>query len=440
MHFSLSRDRYLALFIAITIVLCLRINAESRDLGEILVQVEQHTPTLQAAHARTVIKQATKRQAKSHYFGEVNALVRNSNYDSARLINPISYPVKLQSKLFDNNQIACGLNARIPLDINGRIAAGVDAAGKQVKAARAQAANVRLQILHGAADLYHRLEGVKALEGTLQKQILALTAHIKVATVSIEAGRTAPVEKLRLVANKESVKGKLAALQGQAQGIRARLAALMGTESFPDPVFPIHDPPKNTCEEAIGLMNRPDIHALLFQCEAAEADVRAAEADRFPELNIDGSWIQNQGFNGEGDNTWALFVQLQLPLWDGGNRRSAIAKAEAGRSATRYQLAALRNQAKAELVAAKAGRQAAKISYKATVASVNAARETARIQTDRFSEGRLSAADLVDAEAALAGARSSRALALTYWWLAENRIRLAVGLEPSSYHTTKGKP
>ena len=421
---------------AIAIILCLWGNAEGSDLGEILAQVEQHTPALKAARAGIEIQRAAKQQEKSRYFGEVNALVRSSNYDSDRLINPMSYPVNLSPQLFDNKQIGYGLNVRLPLDINGHITAGVDAADKKMEDARAREGNVRLQLLHDAADLYHNLEGVKALEKALQKQIDALTAHINVATVSIDAGRTAPVEKLRLVADKEAVKGNLAGLMGQEQGIRAGLAALMGTESFSDIVIPIHDPPKGTAEAANDIMNRPDIHALMFQGEAADADVKAAVANRFPELNINGSWIQNQGFNGDGDNTWALFVQLQMPLWDGGGRRSAIAKAEAGRRVTLHQLTALQNQARAELVAAKADWQAAEISYRATVASMDAARETARIQTNRFAEGRLSAADLVDAEAALSGARSSHALALTHWWQAEDRLRHAVGLEPSAYQQT----
>ena len=433
MYPPLLRVRYLTPLLAIAIVFCLCVNAESRDLGEILEQVERHTPALQAAHARTEIQGAATWQAKSRYFGEVDALVKNSSFDSDRLINPISFPPDLQPELFDKNQIGYGLNAHLPLDINGRITFGVDAAGKQMEAARSQEGNVRLQLLHGAADLYHSLEGIKALEETLQKQIAALTAHIKVATISIEAGRTAPVERLRLVADKEAVKGKLAGLKGQDLGIRARLAALMGTESFSDTVIPIHDPPRGTAEAGSGIMNRPDIQALQFQGEAADADVKAAIASRFPGLDINGSWIQNQGFSGGGDDTWALFVQVHLPLWDGGGRRSAVTKAEAGRKVTQHQLTALQNQAKAELVAAQADWQAAEISYRATVASVDSARETARIQADRFAEGRLSAADLVDAEAALSGARSSRALALTSWWQAEDRLRHAVGLEPSAY-------
>jgi len=64
---------------------------------------------------------------------------------------------------------------------------------------------------------------------------------------------------------------------------------------------------------------------------------------------------------------------------------------------------------------------------------VDAATETARIQTDRFAEGRISAADLVDAEAALAAARSDSALALTRWWQAGDHLRRAVGAEPLAY-------
>ena len=440
MQFYLSRERCLTLFSVMLIFLCLCVTAESRDLGEILTQVEQHTPALQAARARANVQQAAKKQAKSRYFGEVDALVRNSNYDSDRLINPMSFPAQLSPGLFDDNQIGYGVNVRLPLDINGKITAGVTAAEKQVEAALAQEGDVRLQVLHGAADLYHSLEGVKALEETFQKQIDALTAHINVATVSINAGRTAPVEKLRLVADKEAVKGKLAILNGQEQGIRARLAALMGTESFSDPVIAIHAPPNTISDATEGIVNRPDIHVLMNQGEAADAEVKAARANRFPELNMNGSWMENRGFDGDGDHTWALFVQLQLPLWDGGSRRAAVAKAEAGRVAIRHQLTALQNQAGAELVAARADWQAAKTSYTATIASVDAARETARIQTDRFNQGRLSAADLVDAEAALAGARSSRALALTHWWQAEDHVRHAVGLEPYAYHPAPKTP
>jgi len=433
--FSLPGIRYITA--AVAIVLCIVTGAQSGGLGDILQQVEKNTPTLKAAHARTAMQQAAVSQEKSSYWGEVDAVAKNSNYDDDRLINPISYPVSMQPELFDDNQIGYGISGRIPLDINGRITAKVRAADSELEAALAGEDNVRLLVLHNAADLYHSLEGVKALEKALEKQIEALQTHIQVAVVSIAAGRVAPVEKLRFVADLEAAKGKLAGLRGQELGIRARLAALMGTESFVDPVQPVPGPPAEAADINEDISTRPDIRALKSSRDAADAEVDAAFARRLPDLNVNGSWLQNQGFDGDGDNTWALFVQLQVPLWDGGGRRAAVSRAKAGRAAVRHELDVTRNQARAEFVAAKADLAAAESSYRATEASVAAALETARIQTDRFAEGRISATDLVDAEAALTAARSDSALALTRWWQAGDHLRRAVGIEPLAYDSAE---
>ena len=199
-------------------------------------------------------------------------------------------------------------------------------------------------------------------------------------------------------------------------------------------MVPLQKPPVKVFYTADDIMNRPDILALEFRGKAADSGIKAAISARFPELNVDGSWIRNQGLNGEGDDTWAMYVELKLPLWDGGSRKAAVAKAEAGSRAVRNQLISLQNQAKAELAAAKADAVSAEASYKAALASVKAALATEKIQGDRFSKGRISAADLVDAEAALAEARSGRAMALAYWWQAEDSIRRAVGIEPFAYH------
>ncbi len=413
---------------------------QARDLSDILQLVEQNTPSLQAAHARTRAQQAALRKEKSNYFGEIDALVKSSNYDDVRLINPISFPADMQADLFDNHQVGYGVTGRLPLDINGLITARVKAADKDLDAALAGEGNVRLQVLHSAADFYHNLEGIKALELALEKQIEALTAHIRVIAAAIGAGRAAPVEKLRLIADLEAVKGKLAALRGNEQGIRAQLAALMGTVSFHDQVAPVAGVPASFTTVSGEISHRPDIQAVTSSGEAAAARVRAAVATRLPSLNLDGSWLQNQGFNGEGDDTWSLFATLQLPFWDGGGRRAAVEEVRANRQVLRHELAALRNQAHAEVVAATADLQAARISYQASVASVTAARETERIQSNRFVEGRLSAADLVDAEAALASARSSSALALTSWWQAGDHLRRALGMEPFKYRKSASSP
>ncbi|RLA39009.1 MAG: hypothetical protein DRR06_19820, partial [Gammaproteobacteria bacterium] len=89
--------------------------------------------------------------------------------------------------------------------------------------------------------------------------------------------------------------------------------------------------------------------------------------------------------------------------------------------------------ATAEIIAAKADWHAAQSSLAAARSALEAARETARIQADRFAAGRLSSADLVDAEAALARSRAGVTSAMANWWRADNNWRLALGQPPVAY-------
>ena len=409
------------------------VSAAGRDLATVLLEVERKAPDLLAATAETAVEKANVKIEKSRYFGELDALAKNSNYDDSRLINPIGYPVDLGPDLFDRNQFGYGIQATLPLDINGLIGARLAASRHLKEAADAGRENVRLRLLHTAAAYYHGIEGTIADEVALQKQIDALQAYIRTTEAAIEAQRAIPVKKMRLVTEREDVQGRLARLKGRERQLRATLAALMAAPGFTDPLTPIHILPQQPAWDEKLIEQRPDIAALEARVKAAKADERAARADRWPKMNVDGSWIQNQGYSGDGDDNWAVAVRLGLPLWDGGRRRAKVEKSDAGVRVLQQRLAALRYQARSELVAARADWDAARTRYEAAVASEKAAVETARIQTNRYSEGLISADDLVNAEAALARARSSKAVALTDWWRAGDRIRLALGREPALY-------
>ncbi len=407
--------------------------AVARDLGTVLLEVEKKAPDLQAAAEAVNAEKANIKVEKSRYFGEVDALARNTNNKDNRLINPISYPAALQPDLFDDNQLGYGLTAKLPLDINGKIRARLEAARQLKSAVDAGMGNVRLQLLHTAAALYHDIEGTLADQEARQRQIDALQAHIRTTEAAIEAQQAIPVKKMRLVTEREDVKGRLAALKGREKQLRAALASLMAARTFPDALAPIHIPPKKLAWQETLIDQRPDIVAEKARLTAAESSVRAAVAERLPQMDVDGSWLRNQGYNGEGDDNWTISVHLGLPLWDGGGRRAQVEKSGAEVRVRQQKLAALRYRARAQYIAAMAGWDAAVARFKAAVASEKAARETERIQANRFNEGLITADDLVDAEAALARARSGKAIALTDWWKAGDKIQLALGHEPELY-------
>jgi len=429
-------------FVALLALSAGSIRAQNRSLGKVLHEVEATAPTLKAARANADASHERKNLARSRLLGEIDAMAQTVHFNDNRLTRPIAPPISLPSLTFDNNHIGYGAGIQLPLDFNGRLRNSLAAASHQEKAAKSSVEDVRLTLLNRAATLYRSLEQIAGLRIALQKQYEALEGHIRVASKAVEIGRIADVERLRLVAELRIVEGRLAGLDGAEAGIRARLASLIEARSFALPVPPPEQEPDSLGARDEALSERPDLRAANELVAASRAQVKANKASYFPDFFASASWFQNQGFDGSGtgDATWQVGIQARLPLWTGRRRKAQVAQAKAQFRARQYQEDALTEAAKAELAASSSAWSAAKAQYRAAQSAVTAAEEVTRIQTDRFDQGRLSATDLVDAEASLAGVRSELAASLARWWQADDALQLAVGLAPAAYYQFDNPP
>ncbi|GAB3256625.1 efflux transporter outer membrane subunit [Chitinimonas naiadis] len=75
---------------------------------------------------------------------------------------------------------------------------------------------------------------------------------------------------------------------------------------------------------------RPDLAAKERNLAAASADIGVAEANRYPRLSLLGSISSAEVRGGSSSTPWSLGPSLSLPLFDGGSRRAAVDKAQAG--------------------------------------------------------------------------------------------------------------
>lgn len=92
--------------------------------------------------------------------------------------------------------------------------------------------------------------------------------------------------------------------------------------------------------------SRPDLRAALRRVEAADARVAAAIADRFPSLNLIGSYGSSRQDFSTGliaGDFWSLLGSLALPVVDGGRRRAEVdhGRAVLREAMGRYRLAVL---------------------------------------------------------------------------------------------------
>jgi multidrug efflux system outer membrane protein len=410
------------------------------DLGTLLHQVERHAPQLSAASAQANASKAAVGVAKSQYWGHAEVLGQTTHYNSDRLVNPIAFPPTLSRSLFDKNIYGYGARYTLPVDIDGRITARVHAQKYLSQAAHQSTAQTRLSLFAQTVVLYRGLQRLAGVKQAHLAHLKALQGHQKVTAISVRVGRVAAVELLRIEAEIKSVEGLLAGLTGDEARLRATLGALLNQQGYSNPVAVPKAPPStaSSADKAVdGLRSRPDLMAAKSITRAENENLKGAKREWLPNLSVQAEAMRNQGYTASGDNTWSVTGQLAWQFWDGGRRFANTDRAQANREAAREQYQNTLNQARAELISAQAAWRAASLQYQAATAGLKSARATERIQSDRFENGRISAADLVDAEAALARARADHTSAMADWWLADDQLYLARGEAPSAYRQEK---
>jgi outer membrane protein TolC len=428
---------YWSVFFTAILLICSSLTSaeETANLTDILHQLEQVSPQLQVDKANAAATKAGIDKASSEYWGQVNLYGRDIHYDNARLVNPISPPVDFSQIAVDRNQYGHGATLSLPLDINGRIRARVNAQQYLNEAANYAVEDSRLQLFSQAVFLFRNLQRLTGVREALNKQHHALNQHYDITATAIRVGRLAEVELLRIEAEIKAVEGQLAAIDGDDSRLRANLAALLNQTQFTKQLVVATITPTHLSRIFEGaLEQRPDIQRFKGLIEAEKENIKEARREWWPTLAVQADVSRNSGYDGKGSDNWSVITQLNWELWDGGRRKAQISEANAKKQAALQQKVLVFNQAKAEFEAARSSWTASQLQYFAAQAGLKAAIETEKIQSDRYQNGRLSSVDLLDAESALAQARSNLSSALAAWWLADDQLNLAMGKEPSAYN------
>jgi outer membrane protein TolC len=414
-------------------------DAPAASLTDVLRTIGARSPDVLAAQAGQTQAQAQVEQARAAWFGKVDAYALSQHYNDPRLTRAITLPPNVAAYPFSADQFGYGLNAQVPIDISGQIAAEVDAARARATGAQWSAADVRLRALLQGATLYRNLQTLAGQRQALHKQLNALQASVRVAEAGLKVGNIARVNLLRVQAAVAAVQAQIAGVGGQERKVRAQLAALMGVPTFeaivpaPD-AGPAHFPRNpNVLPPSIKVAE----NALL----ASKDKVRSAQRAMLPQFAATANWNRNAvHWDNRPIDTWQLNLGVTFSLWSGGAQRGAIDAAQAAADQAQQQLRAAQDNLRAARDGAVALWNAQDQSWRAAESGLRAADESARIEQDRFRNGLGSATELVDAEAALASARASVAGALAGWWQADDALRYAYGEAPDALHDTNSIP
>lgn len=201
-------------------------------------------------------------------------------------------PPSIQIQQYQNS-FSASIDANWDMDLFGRLRASQRASAARLDAATADAAAVRLALVTDVATAvidYREIEQRRAL---MAQDLESARLLAEITGVCAQAGLAPASDTVRARSLEVQVRSRLEAIAGERAEVIGRLVTLTGSPAdrvlalLSDPVAP--NAPGAVSRPAIptaNLRRRPDVVAAERRLAAADADVAAAAAERFPTFSL----------------------------------------------------------------------------------------------------------------------------------------------------------
>jgi len=236
----------------------------------------------------------------------------------------------------EGHSYSLGLAASYELDLWGRVRSSRDAAAFD---AQASAEDLRAAVLTLSAEVagtwYQLVEQYGQLD-MLDEQIVTNNQVLELVTLQFRTGQVGIADMLQQRQLVESNRGEKAQVVAQVKVLEHQLAILLGyspLQSVAPRVSKLLNLPlmPKTGLPAELIQRRPDIRSAYYSVLAADSDLAAAIADRFPRLSL------TSGVDTTGAHTRDLFdnwlatlaANLVAPIIDGGLRKADVDRTRA---------------------------------------------------------------------------------------------------------------
>ncbi len=296
--------------------------AVAQTLSEVLVETYRTNPELQAQRAELRSIDEAVSQAYARYRPNVAIVGRSSGTQTETSSdNPL---LEGSESLFTNS---VELNVTQNLYEGGGTVAAIDSAVRQVGEARAVLQSVEQQVFLDAVTAYTDVVAARRVvelainnENRLERQRQATLDRFEVGEVTRTDVAQAEARLAGAVSDRIAAQGEL------AQAI-SRFAAVVGFR--PDELttrFPEVTRPASLIEAQARGEKNPQLTAAEFAVDVALADVRAAQADLLPTLDLEGSlaYIDEPSDTIDNQTEARIAAVLTIPLYQTGAEFSQV--------------------------------------------------------------------------------------------------------------------
>lgn len=237
--------------------------------------------------------------------------------------------------------------AAYEIDLWGKNAARSRGAGFDYEAAQEEFKSLQLSLVARVADAYFLLVEQRSQLQLTEQSIAAFTNSLEMVERRYRDGIVPAVDLYQARQNLASAQASREATESALKLAEHALMVLVGRypgEEVASQLIDLPSPPETFPAGLPSelLTRRPDLRAALLRVQANDERVAVAIADRFPSINLLGSYGTSRNtfsvptISGE---FWNLAAGLALPVIDGGRRRAEVDRQQAivAESLARYR-------------------------------------------------------------------------------------------------------
>jgi outer membrane protein TolC len=307
-------------------------------------------------------------------------------------------------------------------------------AAKQTERAMVLSAkDTRELVALAAGGSYLQTVATAARVASQQAQVNNAQAIYNQAVVRKQAGTNARIDVTRSLVEFQTEQQRLSSLQADLRKQKISLARIIGlplgrelnltdklrfeTTTLPD------------TDESIqrALQHRADVQAAEAQMRAAEQQVSAARAERFPSVTLGGDYGVIGANPVSTHGVFAVTGSLNVPVWQGGRIKGDIQQAEATLYQRQAELADQRGRVEQDVRTALIELQTALGQVQLAESNRNYANDTLSQARDRFNAGVATTVEVVQAQEQVANAESDYISSLFSFNLARLTLARATG-------------
>lgn len=391
-------------------------SSKAYSLPELVDLAEQHNPQTRMAWERAKAQAASLGIARADWYPVVTALATAQVSRDVLLFN-----TAFIRQTVSDVQPALALSYSI-LEF-GRRSALIESESAQLLATNFGFNDTHRQIIYTVEEAYYRVLSTAAQQQAAEASLLNAQTVQQSAEDRLKNGLATLPDVLEARSATAQAKYNLQTAMGNAEIARGDLATALGTSAAVsvkvEPITSITTP--DSVEETVeqltdrALQQRPDLLELVAQLRASQANEKQAKAAYYPTLsvNVQAGLAYLYGFQEQLPATQTTVptgtasATLSWTIFDGGARRSTLARAEAESRSTIAEINVTRNQVANQVWRAYSDVKTAFRQREAAIALLQSAEQSYDAALEAYKYGVRNLLDVTAAQQTLAQARSS---------------------------------